>query len=219
MSGPRADFAAKAPGFDWTAFLGAAGLDGKATFLVSQPSAIAGSAKLIGETPLPVLKDYLWARTLDDAAPLALASAFVDANFAYHGTALDGTPQIRERWKRGVALVKNAMGEAVGEQYVARYFPPEAKAEADKLVRNIIEAMDDRLANLDLDGARDEGEGAREARRLPSADRLSGEVARLFGADDRPRRPLRQRPPRDARSSGTASSGSSASRRTATNGS
>jgi putative endopeptidase len=143
----RSDFEAKAPGLDWTAFLGAAGLDGKATFLVAQPSAITGSAKLIGETPLPVLKDYLWARTLDDAAPW-LSKAFVDANFAYHGTALDGTPQIRERWKRGVALVKNAMGEAVGEQYVARYFPPEAKAEADKLVKNIIRAMDDRLANL-----------------------------------------------------------------------
>ncbi len=144
---PRADFDSKAPGIDWTAFLGTAGLDGKAKYIVAQPSAITASAKLIGDTPLPVLKDYLWARTLDDAAPV-LSKAFVDASFAYHGTALDGTPQIRERWKRGVAVVKNNMGEAVGKDYVARYFPPEAKAEADRLVRNIIRSMDDRLANL-----------------------------------------------------------------------
>ena len=143
----RADFDKKAPGFDWNAYLGAAGLEANTKFIVAQPSAIAGSAKLLGETPLPVLKDYLWARTMDDAAPF-LSKAFVDAHFAYHGTALDGTPQIRDRWKRGVALVKNSMGEAVGEQYVARYFPPEAKAAADTLVRNIIKSMDDRLANL-----------------------------------------------------------------------
>lgn len=144
----RGDFEKKAPGIDWAAFLGAVGLDGQGNaFLVSQPSAIAGSAKVIAETPLPVLKDYLWARTMDDAAPL-LSKAFVDAHFAFHGTALDGTPQIRERWKRGVALVKNDLGEVVGKEYVARYFPPEAKAEADKLVRNVIQAMDDRLASL-----------------------------------------------------------------------
>ncbi|TVV70593.1 M13 family metallopeptidase [Sphingomonas solaris] len=143
----RADLDKKAPGFDWAGFLGAAGLEKQPLYIVAQPTAIAGAAKVMAETPLPVLKDYLWARTLDDAAPW-LAKSFVDAHFAFHGTVLDGTPENRPRWKRGVALVKNAMGEAVGEQYVARYFPPEAKAEADKLVKNIIAAMDDRLANL-----------------------------------------------------------------------
>ncbi|MET0270010.1 MAG: M13 family metallopeptidase [Sphingomonas sp.] len=143
----RADFDRKAPGFDWAAYFEGAGLNGQASYLVAQPTAIAGAAKIIGEAPLPVLKDYLWARTLDDAAPY-LARPFVEAHFAYHGTALDGTPENRPRWKRGVALVKNALGEAVGKEYVARYFPPEAKAEADKLVRNVIKAMDDRLANL-----------------------------------------------------------------------
>jgi len=143
----RADFDKKAPGFDWTAFLTAAGSNDQKDFLVSQPSAIAGSAKLLGTTPLPVLRDYLWARTLDDAAPY-LNKALVDAHFAFHGTTLDGTPEIRPRWKRGVDFVKQTMGEAVGQEYVARYFPPEAKAEADKLVRNVIASMDNRLANL-----------------------------------------------------------------------
>jgi putative endopeptidase len=143
----RADFEKNAPGIDWTAFLTAAGFNAESKYLVSQPSAIAGSAKIIAATPLPVLRDYLWARRLDDAAPW-LSRKFVEENFAFHGTTLDGTPQNRERWKRGVDLVKGAMGEAVGEQYVARYFTPEAKAEADKLVRNVIAAMDDRLKNL-----------------------------------------------------------------------
>jgi putative endopeptidase len=144
----RADFEKKAPGFDWAAFLTAAGFNAESKYLVSQPSAIAGSAKIIAATPLPVLRDYLWAQRLDSAAPW-LSRKFVEASFAFHGTTLDGTPQNRERWKRGVDLVKSAMGEAVGEQYVARYFTPEAKAEADKLVRNIIAAMDDRLKKLE----------------------------------------------------------------------
>jgi putative endopeptidase len=143
----RADFAKKAPGFDWSAFFTAAGVDGQKEFIVAQPSAIAGSAKILGATPLPVLKDYLWAQTLDNAAPY-LNKALVDAHFAFHGTTLDGTPENRPRWKRGVDVVKQGMGEAVGEQYVARYFPPEAKVAADKLVRNVIASMDNRLANL-----------------------------------------------------------------------
>ena len=143
----RADFAEKAPGIDWTSFLTAAGFNAESKYLVSQPSAIAGEAKIIAATPLAVLRDHLWVQTLDAAAPF-LSRKFVEANFAFHGTMLNGTPQNRERWKRGVDLVKTAMGEAVGEQYIVRYFTPEAKAEADKLVRNVIAAMDDRLKNL-----------------------------------------------------------------------
>ena len=143
----QADFAAKAPGFDWTAFFAASGLDKDGRTIVAQPSAITGAAKLLQSTPLPVLKDYLAVRTLDTAAPY-LSKRFVDANFAFHGTALGGTPELRARWKRGVSLVKNDMGEALGPVYVARYFPPETKAAADQLVKNIIAAMDRRLATL-----------------------------------------------------------------------
>jgi len=143
----RADFDAKAPGFDWNAFFGASGLGADTRFVVMQPSAIAGSAKLLQATPLPVLKDYLTVRTIDAAAPY-LSKRFVDANFAFHGTTLSGTPELRLRWKRGVTLVKNAMGEDLGQVYVQRYFPPETKAVADQLVKNIIAAMDRRLADL-----------------------------------------------------------------------
>ena len=94
-----------------------------------------------------MLNDYLMLRTLDDAAPY-LSRPFVDANFAFHGTVLNGTPQNEERWKRGVTLVTAMIPDDISRIYVERHFPPEAKAAADALVRNIIAAMDARLAGL-----------------------------------------------------------------------
>jgi putative endopeptidase len=143
----RTDFEKKAPGFDWGTFFTIAGLEGQKTYIVAQPSAITAAAKLIDTTALGTLKDYLWVRTLDKAAPY-LSHTFVDANFAFHGTVLSGIPQNRDRWKRGVNLVKGGMGEAVGKDYVAKWFPPETKAAADALVHNVIAAMHERLEKL-----------------------------------------------------------------------
>ena len=143
----KADFAAKAPGLDWSAFFAAAGLANQNEFIVSQPSSFTGMAKIIGDADLATLRDWLTFKTLKDAAPL-LPKAFVDENFAFEGTTLSGTPEIQPRWKRGVDSVNGTLGEAVGELYVARYFTPEAKAKADELVRNLIAAMDARIANL-----------------------------------------------------------------------
>jgi putative endopeptidase len=143
----RADFEKNAPGFEWGAFFAAAGTEKQPAFLVAQPSAFTAMAKLIAATPIAVLRDYLMLHTIDGAAP-ALSQAFVDASFNFHDKTLSGTPENEPRWKRAVGLVTGVMGEAVGEQYVAKYFPPAAKAEADKLVKNVIAAMDQRLANL-----------------------------------------------------------------------
>jgi putative endopeptidase len=143
----RADFDAKAPGFAWTDYLGTLGYGPEKSFLVAQPSAMAGEAKLIADTPIAVLQDYLIARTLSGYAKY-LSKDFVDANFAFSGTILSGTPQNQPRWKRGVALVSASMGEAVGQIYVERYFPPEAKAAADALVHNIIAAYGERLKTV-----------------------------------------------------------------------
>jgi putative endopeptidase len=143
----RTDFARNAPGFDWAAYLREAGVASQSNLLVSQPSAFAGSARLVGQTPQAVLNDYLLLRTLDQSAPF-LSSNFVDAHFAFHGTALNGTPQNEPRWKRGVDLVTNSIPDDISRIYVDRHFPPEAKAEADALVRNVIAAMDRRLAGL-----------------------------------------------------------------------
>jgi putative endopeptidase len=142
-----AQLAANIPGFDWNAYLNAAGIGGEQRLIVTQPSALQGAAKLVQSEPLDTWKDYLTYRAIAGAAPL-LSRAFVDEDFAFDGKVLSGTPQISERWKRGAGLVGGTMGEAIGQLYVARYFPPAAKAKADELVHNLIAAMDMHLANL-----------------------------------------------------------------------
>jgi putative endopeptidase len=143
-----ADFAAKAPGFPWTPYMTAAGVQGRPFYLVAQPSAVTGEAKAYADAPLAVLQDFAMLKVLRSYAPY-LSSDFDKTNFAFYGTTLSGTPEQQARWKRGVTLVSNGMGEAIGEQYVAKYFPPEAKASADDLVKNIIAAMGERLKKLE----------------------------------------------------------------------
>ena len=143
-----ADFAAKAPGFPWHDYAQALGLPQVSAVLVAQPTALTGEAKAWAGAPLAVLKDYAALQLLKDYSPY-LSRDFDKANFDFEGTALSGTPEQQARWKRGVTLVSNGMGEAVGQQYVAKYFPPEAKAQADQLVKNLIASMGDRLRKLE----------------------------------------------------------------------
>jgi putative endopeptidase len=77
-----------------------------------------------------------------------LSKAFVDTHFAFYGKALSDTPQIKDRWKRGVELVESSLGEAVGELYVAKYFTPDTKTQADVLVKNLLISMGQRLDSL-----------------------------------------------------------------------
>ena len=134
-------------GVEWQPLLAAAGVASQPTLIVANPSAIQGAAKLVHDEPLDTWKAYLAFHTLDRWSPV-LPKQFVDLHFAFHGTALSGTPENQPRWKRGVDATSDALGEAAGKLYVAKYFPPAAKAKADELVRNIIAAMDNRLANL-----------------------------------------------------------------------
>ena len=121
---------------------------GQATAInVNQPTAIAGIAKLVKSQPLQVWRDWLTVRTLAAAAP-NLSRQYVDAQFEMYGRVLTGTPQLKDRWKRGVDHVTGALGEAVGKLYVAKYFAPETKAAADKLVQNLLAAMGQRLDAL-----------------------------------------------------------------------
>ena len=144
---PAASLAAKMPGVDWAALLDASGLAAQPIVVVTQPSALTATAKILSATPMATIKEYLNYHVIADAAPL-LSSAFVNEDFAFSGTVLSGTPQLKERWKRGVDLVNASLGEAVGQVYVQRYFPPASKAKADELVHNLIAAMDLRLSRL-----------------------------------------------------------------------
>lgn len=143
-----AELAAKAPGYDWAGYFKAAGIPTDAPLIVAQPTAFTGEAKVWADAPLPVLKDHLLLRMLSSYARY-LPKAFDDTRFAFYGTELAGTPEQQARWKRGVDLVSSEIGEDLGRIYVARYFPPESKAAADALVRNIIAAMGERLKKLE----------------------------------------------------------------------
>ncbi|MEO8161284.1 MAG: M13 family metallopeptidase [Arenimonas sp.] len=144
----RADFDAKAPGMDWAAFLAGAQLSTQPQFVVWQPQATIGISKLVASQPLDTWKDYLQFQALNQASGL-LPKAFADENFAFYGTAMSGTPQQQDRWKRAVNGVNGALGEAVGKIYVQRHFTPQTKARADELVKNLLVAFDKRIDNLD----------------------------------------------------------------------
>ncbi|MDB5456213.1 MAG: Endothelin-converting enzyme 1 [Caulobacter sp.] len=144
----RADFAAKAPGLDWTAYFTAAGLDAQPRFIVWHPTAIAGVAALAASEPLEVWKAYLSFHTLDHYSGL-LGKAFVDERFAFYGTVINGTPQNSVRWKRAVNSTNAVLGEAVGKLYVERYFPAQSKAEVSAMVDTIKAAFVRRIDGLD----------------------------------------------------------------------
>ncbi|MCP1469995.1 putative endopeptidase [Sphingobium sp. OAS761] len=135
-----------APGFDFAAFFAANGLK-PADLLVSQPSAVTGEAALIAKAPIQVLKDGLLLSSLHAYADY-LPDSVADADFAFYGTTLSGTPEREDRWKRGVTFLKDNLGEEVGKAYVAKYFPPETKAAMDELVRNVLAAMGRRIDAL-----------------------------------------------------------------------
>ncbi|HEU5242687.1 MAG TPA: M13 family metallopeptidase N-terminal domain-containing protein, partial [Ornithinibacter sp.] len=124
----RDGLAEAAPGVDWDAF--AAGLDAPEgafdAVVVRQPDHLRSVAALLAEQPVARWRDWLAWHVVHNHAPY-LSSAFVEENFDFYGRTLSGVPEIRERWKRGVSLVEEVLGEAVGQLYVERHFPPRAK--------------------------------------------------------------------------------------------
>lgn len=137
----------RAPGFDFSGFFGA--ISPKiAEVLVAQPSAFTGEAAAIAKAPLSVLKDQLLVRSIDSYAPY-LPKKFDDERFSFAGTVLSGIPEQEPRWKRAVNFTTAALGDDVSQLYVAKYFPPETKAAADEMVKNIIAAMGRRIDALE----------------------------------------------------------------------
>ena len=139
--------AAFAPGLDWAAFFTGAGVPSQPRIIVTENTAVQSIAALYAKTPLPVLKLWEAFHIADQAAPY-LPRAMVDSRFAYIKT-LSGVRELRPRWKRGVELVNTDLGEAVGQAYVARYFPPAAKAKMEALVDNLKAAMTGRISHAD----------------------------------------------------------------------
>lgn len=141
------DFSSKAPGLDWATYFKAAGLSGQPMFIVWQPGGVTGISALVGNQPLDVWKEYLTFHALERASGL-LPKPFATELFKFYGTTVNGIPQQSDRWKRAVSNTNAALGDAVGELYVKQYFPPEAKAKIQAMVKNIIAAFGRRIDNL-----------------------------------------------------------------------
>jgi endothelin-converting enzyme/putative endopeptidase len=141
------------PSFDWDAYVTNLGGDAEtiAESCVRQPSYLAHMSTVLDEVPIEDWKQWMLFHVLRASAPY-LTDEFVAVNFDFYGRTLNGTPELRARWKRGVSLVEGAIGEAVGKEYVARHFPPEAKAQMDALVDNLLEAYRQSIAALDWMG-------------------------------------------------------------------
>ncbi len=139
-----ADFDAKAAGMDWPAYFRAAGLAGQDEFVVWQPAAVIGVSTLAASEKLSVWKAYLKFHLIKHYAP-ELPAAYRNLFLTFDGEPIgDGAPTAA----RALLITQNLLGEAIGNMYVARYFPPEAKAAANAMVENIKLSLRAHIANL-----------------------------------------------------------------------
>ena len=138
---------ALAPQYDWKLFFAEGNIPAMPTYLFANDTAIIGSGKLIDSVPLATWKDYLAFHFISSHAS-ALPKKFDDASFDFYNKTLNGQPEQRARWKRGISLMNGALGEAIGQIYVERHYPPASDAQMNELITNLRAAFETRLAKL-----------------------------------------------------------------------
>ena len=143
----RADFGVKAPGMVWDSYFKSAGLSGQSDFIVWQPSAVTGVSALVGSERLDLWKDYLRFHLVEHYANV-LPRAIGAEQYAFYGNVLTGAQQALAREQIAIAATNGAVGQAVGELYTQRYFPPEAKKKVQVMVRDLITAYGGRISKL-----------------------------------------------------------------------
>jgi putative endopeptidase len=143
-----ADADAKTPLLPWAEFFKANGMSAPAMFSMSNPDFFAKLNGMLQETPIADWQAYLHFHVIDNAAPF-LSKAYADQNFAFYGKTLRGQEEQKPRWKRVLDTVNGTVGEALGEIYVEVAFPPESKAQMEKLVANLSIALKARLEKLE----------------------------------------------------------------------
>lgn len=145
------DFKSKNSILDWDAYLSAIGLSGLAELNVSQIDYYPALDKLLKDVSLDDQKIYLAFHLMNRAANY-LGDDFVNASFDFHGRVMSGREELQPRWKRAVDMVNSALGEAVGEIYVERYFPASSKEKMLELVKNLQVALGQRISSLEWMG-------------------------------------------------------------------
>jgi predicted metalloendopeptidase len=144
---PQSGLKTLAPNFPWEDYFTAVGLAGKGDVNVTAPDFFKGMGQTISSQPISNWKTYLRWHLINAAAP-ALSAPFVDEDFHFKGMVLTGTKEILPRWKRCVRSTDRSLGEALGEIYVKKAFPPEAKARALAMVKNLEAALADDIRTL-----------------------------------------------------------------------
>jgi len=139
-----------APAFDWSGYYTATGLT-QGDLNVLQPKLMQEFDRQLRETSLGDWQIYLRSRVLDSAAP-SLSADFVKAEFDFREAFLNGSREMKPRWKRCAEATDSLLGEALGRKYVEKYFPPEAKARMQELVKNILLGMKETIEGLDWMG-------------------------------------------------------------------
>ncbi len=134
--------------FDWTYYLEQVGAANADSINVSQIEPVRRAIQLIHTEPIDHIKDYLSWKVINSAANF-LSDEFVNANFEFYGKKMSGSKELRPRWKRSIDAVNNALGEAVGQLYVEKYFPPQAKDRMLQLVENLKISLGERIDNLE----------------------------------------------------------------------
>ena len=137
--------------FDWNSVLSELSLDEVEQIVIRQPDFFEALDGLLAEVPLETWKNYMTYRVMDSRA-VHLDQQTFDLNFDYRNRILRGQQEPMPRWKLGIRMVDNMVGEAVGKLYVKDYFPPEAKARMETLVENVIATLDDSIDDLEWMG-------------------------------------------------------------------
>ena len=133
---------------DWAAYFEAMNIEGLEKVVVSQPSSLANILNVLATTPVEALRAYVAAHYINTASSY-LSEEFAVASFEFFGKTMSGTQEIRPRWKRAMAVPNDILSEAVGQMYVAKYFPEEEKARVEKMVANIQKAFAKHIDALD----------------------------------------------------------------------
>lgn len=134
--------------FDWAYYLEEVGAANADSINVSQVEPVRRAIQLIHTEPIDHIKDYLSWKVINSAANF-LSDEFVNANFEFYGKKMSGSKELRPRWKRSIDAVNRALGEAVGQLYVEKYFPPQAKDRMLQLVENLKTSLGERIDNLE----------------------------------------------------------------------